>query len=63
MFVAEFLICIAPSLCAIYQEIEPVFFNTEEVCLDHAEAKLRELPKPKGYSHAIVRCIKQGERI
>ena len=58
MFIAEFLICLATGQCLVYQEAKPVMFRTEEVCLDHAEAKLGELVKDMKYQYAIVRCVR-----
>lgn len=58
MFVAEFLICMASSYCIVMQEKVPVLFKTEQVCLDHAEARLPEVSAGHKYQYAVVRCRK-----
>lgn len=64
MFIAEFLLCLASGKCLVLQEAQPVVFTTEEVCLDHAEARLPELKATYTYSYAIVRCVKlKGQRV
>lgn len=63
MFIAEFLLCVSSAQCVVLQEVQPVPFTTEEVCLDHAEAKLPELRATMTYSYAVVRCVKlKGKR-
>lgn len=64
MFIAEFLICFSTSLCTVYREDKPINFDSEEVCLDHAQALLPQLTDNSGYKYAIIRCVKlKGERI
>jgi hypothetical protein len=61
MFVAEFLICIAVDKCSLFSEKEPVVFKTQEVCIEHAEAKVKDF---KPYKMAIVRCKKlEGKQV
>ena len=64
MFIAEFLICLTTGQCVVFRESAPVRFQTEQVCLAHAEAKLPELAKATGYKYAIIRCVKtKGESV
>lgn len=64
MFIAEFLICFSSALCTVYREEMPVGFNSEEVCLDHAQALLPQLTDGSGYKYAIIHCVRlKGERI
>ena len=59
MFVVEILLCVSTYKCVLMREDHPVFFKTQETCIEHGEAKFREMNlDPKEYTIAIVRCNK-----
>ena len=56
MFLAEYVICITLTQCLVLQDDPPVFFKTEEVCLNHAEAKLKPQLEKKQYAYVLIGC-------
>lgn len=57
MFIAHYLICFATSQCMRLVDDPPVFFETEEVCRHHAQAKMKEYIDSKKYSYVLVGCL------
>ena len=62
LFIAELLVCFSQR-CVVYQEVAPVLFKDETLCLDYAERKLHELHKPDAYQYAFARCKKIKENL
>lgn len=56
MFLAEYIICFTLTHCLVLADDPPVFFKTEEVCLNHAEAKLKKQIETRKYAYVLIGC-------
>ena len=57
MFLAQYIICFAASQCMTLRDDPPVFFQTEEVCRNHAQAKIKDYIESKKYAYILVGCL------